>query len=93
MKGCPTRHLSPAPAVASFSMSLPSPAILVGWLFFSSLGMVAVGWAKMKQRWLPGAIGVALMVYPYFIPDGPLFWITGSLLTIIFFLPKRWIGL
>jgi len=70
----------------------PSPALVLGWLLFGSIGMIALGYAKMKEEWPPAALGVGLMVYPYFFPSGVAFWGIGIVLLVVLFLPKRVLG-
>jgi hypothetical protein len=45
----------------------------------------------MKQEWYPAVVGVAIGVYPYFVPSGPLFWVLGSFLTAAHFVPRRYL--
>ena len=82
------------PAMFTFliAFTLPAPSLVLGWLLFSCLGMLAVGYGKMKEEWPPAALGVAMMVYPYFIPSGLAFWGIGIALTVLLFLPKRVLG-
>lgn len=75
------------------AFTFPSASLVLGWLLFGCLGMVAVGYAKMKEEWLPAAIGVGLMGYPYFFPSGIAFWGIGVALTVFLFIPKRILGL
>ena len=56
----------------------PSTTLVMGWVVFGSIGMIAVGYAKMKEEWRPAALGVALMVYPYLFPSGIAFWCIGD---------------
>lgn len=65
-----------------FDIHLPT---ILGWLIFGSIGMIAVGYAKMKESWPPGILGVALMAYPYLVSSGWLFWVLGIGLTISLF--------
>ena len=70
----------------------PSASLIMGWLIFGSIGTIAVGYAKMKEEWIPAVIGFGLMFYPYFFPSGFAFWLTGVLLTILLFVPHRFLG-
>lgn len=70
----------------------PSTSLVLGWLLFGCLGMIGVGYAKMKEEWPPAAMGVGLMVFPYFFPSGVLFWSTGITLTVLLLMPKRVLG-
>ncbi len=71
----------------------PAASTVLGWLLFGSVGTIAVAYAKLKEEWLPAALGVALMVYPYFFPSGVVFWFVGIVLTVLLFVPKRFLGL
>lgn len=71
---------------------LPSASLVLGWFVFGAIGMIAVGYAKMKEEWPPAVIGVALMVYPYVFPSGVMFWLIGIVLSVLFFLPKKVLG-
>ena len=81
--------------MSSFLMAFvfPATSTILGWVLFGSVGTIAVGYAKMKEEWLPAALGVALMVYPYFFPSGFGFWALGIVLTGLLFVPKRFLGL
>jgi hypothetical protein len=78
---------------STVAFAWPSTTLVMGWLLFGGIGTVAVGWAKFKEEWFPAAVGVALMVYPYFFPSGIAFWIIGCLLTILLFTPRRFLGM
>ena len=72
--------------------ALQAVSTVLGWLLFGSVGTIAVGYAKMKEEWLPAVLGVALMVYPYFFPSGFVFWFLGIALTLLLFVPRRFLG-
>lgn len=72
---------------------LPAASTILGWFLFGCIGTIAVGYAKLKEEWLPAVIGVALMIYPYFLSSGLFFWIIGVGLTITLFVPRRCFGL
>lgn len=77
----------------SAAFVLPAASTVLGWLLFGSIGTIAVGYAKLKEEWLPAMLGFGLMVYPYFFPSGLLFWTVGVLLTVLLFVPRRWFGM
>lgn len=56
-------------------------ADIIGWILFGSIGMLACAWGKMKGYWQPWVLGVALMVYPYFVAQGLWLWVIGIILT------------
>ena len=44
--------------------------------------MIYVAYGRWKDLWQPKALGVALMVFPYFISTGFWLWLVGSVLTL-----------
>lgn len=44
-------------------------ANLIGGLIFGSIGFVAFIYGKRMNLWKPMFVGIALMVYPYFISE------------------------
>jgi hypothetical protein len=65
----------------SLGLELPSPAYIAGVIVFSVIGMVAY-WRGRKagiprRRWL----GLALMLYPYVVPNTVLMYVVGVLLS------------
>jgi hypothetical protein len=61
--------------------------ILVG-LVFGGVGFVAFVWGKKNAEPRPLFIGLALMVYPYFIPNPWAAAAAGVVLTALIFYPK-----
>ena len=59
---------------------LPSPGSLFGAILFGAIGMGAFVYGKRRGLAKPMIIGVALMVYPYFISEGWLVFAIGALL-------------
>ena len=53
------------------------------------IGTVAVGYGKMKEMWQPAVLGIALMIFPYFVSGGVLLWVIGSALTVALFFTKE----
>ena len=63
--------------LASIASELPSPAYLVGSSLFGIIGFVAFRRGrKLAKSEIPWA-GVALMVYPYAVPQTWLLWTIG----------------
>ena len=54
---------------------------VVGGLIFSGIGFVAFMYGKKNQEYLMMAIGILLMVYPYFIRDTLWVYVVGAALT------------
>jgi len=52
---------------------MPTPAVLLAGLLFGSIGLLAAIIGRRSERWRMMGIGIALMVFPYFVSDiGPL---------------------
>lgn len=58
-------------------LSLPSPGYLVAAIVFGLAGLVAWRVGRRQERPLTVALGVALMVYPYFVSRTWLVWAIG----------------
>lgn len=56
---------------------LPSPADLIGSLLFGIVGYAAYRYGKKSGSFNPMAIGVSLMVYPYFVSQTWLLYTVG----------------
>ena len=54
-----------------------SAANLIGGFVFGSIGFVAFVYGKRMNLWKPMLIGIALMVYPYFINDDMIMLVLG----------------
>jgi hypothetical protein len=54
-----------------------STANLVGGLVFGSIGFVAFTYGKRMNLWKPMFLGLALMVYPYFVSNDLLLFAAG----------------
>jgi hypothetical protein len=46
-----------------------SVSAMVGELVFGSIGLVAFIYGKRQSVWTPMFLGLALMIYPYFVAD------------------------
>jgi hypothetical protein len=58
-------------------MDLPSPANLFGSVMFGIFGFAAYRYGKKSGNFNPMMLGVALMVYPYFISQTWLLYAIG----------------
>lgn len=58
-------------------MEFPSPANLLGSILFGIVGFAAYRYGKKSGSFNPMAIGVALMVYPYFISQTWMLYVIG----------------
>lgn len=54
-----------------------SAANLIGGTIFGAIGFVAFIYGKRMNLWKPLLIGIALMVYPYFISNDKLMIVIG----------------
>jgi hypothetical protein len=50
---------------------------LIGGLVFGSIGFVAFIYGKKMNLWRPMFLGLALMVYPYFVSNDLILWAAG----------------
>lgn len=65
---------------------MPDFSILFAGLLFGSVGLAAFVYGKKNASWRPMAVGVALMVYPYFIEQAWLLYGLGVALCAALFL-------
>jgi len=65
---------------------LPTPGSLFAAILFGAIGMGAFVFGKRKGLAKPMLIGVALMVYPYFISNEWLVFIVGAVLCYLLYL-------
>jgi hypothetical protein len=64
-----------------------SAANLIGGFVFGSIGFVAFVYGKRMNLWKPMFLGIALMVYPYFINNDAIMYVIGIVgSTALFFL-------
>ncbi len=62
-----------------------SVAEIVAEFIFGSIGFVAFIYGKRMHVWTPMFIGLALMIYPYFVPDTLVSCAIGGILTASLF--------
>jgi hypothetical protein len=67
-------------ALQSFGIALPSPAYIFGTIVFGIAGIVAYRWGKRHERPRTRWIGLALMLYPYAVPQTWLLYLLGAAL-------------
>lgn len=60
---------------------MPSPAILFAGLVFGVIGFAAFRYGRKSALPIPMTLGIALMVYPYFVSDTWLVYLIGVALT------------
>jgi hypothetical protein len=62
------------------------PYNILAGLIFGTIGWGAWRYGRSLERWKPVAIGLALMIYPYFIAIPWLLWSVGlGLLVLLYF--------
>jgi drug/metabolite transporter (DMT)-like permease len=61
---------------------MPGPAALFASLMFGVIGFAAFRYGKKHALWSPMAIGLVLMVYPYFVSQTWLLYAIGAALCI-----------
>ena len=61
---------------------MPTPAALFGLIIFGIIGLAAFLYGKKQMLWKPLAIGVALMVYPYFVAETWILYAIGGTLCV-----------
>ena len=54
-----------------------STANLIGGFVFGSIGFVAFIYGKRMNLWGPIFLGLALMIYPYFVNNDGVLWAAG----------------
>lgn len=62
-------------------MTMPTPAVLFAAILFSTIGFLAFRYGKKEMLWQPMAIGIVLMVYPYFVSQTWLLYVIGCALS------------
>ena len=58
---------------------------LLAGILFSAIGIGATIHARRTRLWKPMIIGIALMVYPYFVPEAWQTVLVGAALTACLF--------
>jgi hypothetical protein len=73
-----SKSLYRGPQIARYrSIMNFSAANLIGGTIFGAIGFVAFMYGKRMSLWKPMLIGIALMVYPYFINDDKIMIVIG----------------
>jgi hypothetical protein len=60
---------------------MPSPEALFAAIVFGAIGMAAFVYGKKSANMRPMILGIALMGYPYFVPQNWILYLVGFLLT------------
>ncbi len=61
-------------------LSLPTPAYLIGAILFGLIGLSAWRWGRVRENQHVKWLGVALMFYPYAVPNTALMYVIGAAL-------------
>ncbi len=71
--------------------TMPTPAALFAMILFSLIGLAAIRYGRRLMAWEPITIGVALLVYPYFVDRTWLLYGLGAALclSLYVFRPSR----
>jgi hypothetical protein len=59
---------------------MPTGAVLFAGLIFGLIGMAGFAYGRKNVLWRPMAIGLALMVFPYFVSQTWLLYAIGAAL-------------
>ena len=62
--------------IVNFGMNFGT-ANLIGGFIFGSVGLVAFAYGKRMNLWGPIVVGLALMIYPYFVNNDVILWTAG----------------
>jgi hypothetical protein len=65
------------------------PVYLIANLVVSGVGFVLFSYGKKQRRFPHTAMGIVLMIYPYFISDVGLMFMVGGLLMALLFALTR----
>jgi hypothetical protein len=76
--GNSTATMNELQSLSALGLALPSPAYLVGMLLFSLIGYAAYRRGRSSARGVLTWTGVALMLYPYLVPQTWLLWLVGA---------------
>ena len=76
-------------ALQTLGITLPSPAYIVGALFFGLIGLAAFRSGRRAERPTRKWLGVALMFYPYAVPQTWLMWLRGVAMCVWLYADAR----
>jgi len=61
-------------------------ANLFGQILFGAIGLAAFIYGKKQSSFRAMLLGVAIMAYPYFVPETWLLYTIGGVLTVLLFI-------
>lgn len=76
-------------AFQTLGITLPSPAYIVGALCFGLIGVVAFRSGRRAERPTRKWLGLALMFYPYAVPQAWLMWSLGAAMCVWLYADTR----
>ena len=68
-------------ALQALGFTWPSPAYIVGAILFGVVGVFAYYWGKRRRRKVTRWLGLALMLYPYVVPQTWALYAIGTALS------------
>jgi hypothetical protein len=71
--------------LSALGLELPTPAYLAGLLVFGLVGYLAFRRGRKSKRPALTWAGVAMMLYPYAVPQTWLLWLIGTLASVWFY--------
>ena len=71
--------------LAALGLQLPTPAYLAGLLVFGIVGYIAWRHGRKTEKAALKWAGLAMMLYPYVVPQTWLLWLIGTAGTIWFY--------
>ena len=72
-----------------FNFSNFGPAKIIAYLIFGAIGFVAFVYGKKNTFWRTMIIGIALIVYPYFVSGTTVLYLVGIVLTAVLYFWKE----
>jgi len=69
-------------ALSPLGLELPTPAYLAGMILFGIVGYLAYRRGRNANRPALKWAGIAVMLYPYAIPQTWLLWVIGALASV-----------
>ena len=76
-------------SLQSLGLSLPDPAYIFGAVIFGLAGIAAYRLGKRAERPRTKWLGVALMLYPYAVPEIWLLYVIGVALCVAVYWDRR----
>ena len=73
----------------SLGFTIPTPAYLIGVVLFSIIGYAAYRYGKKASVPTTKWVGVALMLYPYFVSETWLMYVVGLCLCLWLYMLRR----